>query len=204
MMTMAYAALPSSERMILARHQVAKGESLATISRHYGVSSAAVARANGLAAKSTVRSGQELVIPATLGPAPVEVVRGKGGSYRVQRGDTLGGIARRYRTSASAIAAASGISVRSPIRVGQRLTIPGRATRSSTVVASSGAGTHAGKGTSDKVASAKPLVHTVKRGETLYRIAGRYQVSVDVICSLNNIAPASVLYPGTRLKIRAN
>ena len=204
LMTKAYAALPSSDRMVLARHQVAKGESLATIARHYGVSSGSVARANGLAAKSTVRAGQELVILATLGPAPVEVVRGKGGSYRVQRGDTLSGIARRYRTSASAIAAASGISVRSPIRVGQRLIVPGRATRSTTTVASAGGGTHAGKGSSAKVASAKPLVHTVKRGETLYRIAGRYQVTVDLICSLNNIAPASVLYPGTRLKIRAN
>jgi membrane-bound lytic murein transglycosylase D len=200
----AYASLPSSERMVLARHTVAKGESLAAVASHYGVSSNAVARANGLAAKASLQSGQELVIPAVLGPAPVEVTRGRGGAYRVQRGDTLGKIASRYRTSVSAIAAASGINPRSPIRVGQRLVIPGRRTAVATASHSS-SGTHAGKHAVAKASPAsKPLVHTVKRGETLYRIAGKYQVSVDLICALNNIPPSGVLYPGTRLKIRTN
>ena len=39
------------------------------------------------------------------------------------------------------------------------------------------------------------------RGETLYRIAGLYQVTVDHICALNKISPAGVLYPGKRLRI---
>jgi LysM repeat protein len=47
-------------------------------------------------------------------------------------------------------------------------------------------------------------VHTVRRGETLFRIADQYQVSVDTICSLNKITPNGVLYPGTRLTIRTN
>jgi LysM repeat protein len=46
------------------------------------------------------------------------------------------------------------------------------------------------------------VVHTVRRGETLYRIADHYQVTVDQICALNRIAANGVLYPGTRLKIR--
>jgi LysM repeat protein len=48
------------------------------------------------------------------------------------------------------------------------------------------------------------LVHTVRRGETLYRIADHYQVTVDQICTLNRITPDGVLYPGTRLTIRSN
>ena len=50
----------------------------------------------------------------------------------------------------------------------------------------------------------RPVVHTVRAGETLYRIADQYQVTVDQICSLNRINADGVLYPGTRLKIRTN
>jgi LysM repeat protein len=48
------------------------------------------------------------------------------------------------------------------------------------------------------------VVHTVRRGESLYRIADRYRVTVDQICALNRINADGVIYPGTRLKIRAN
>jgi membrane-bound lytic murein transglycosylase D len=206
--TAAYEALPKSERMVLARHQVSKGESLGTIARHYGVTTTAVAHANGLQAKAALKSGQELVIPAVVRPASgFDGGTGRSGKYRVQRGDTLSGIARRYRTSATAIAEASGISVRSPLRVGQRLVVPARTPRgakSSATIASAGSAGRAGKGPAAKASSSKPVVHTVRAGETLYRIAGRYQVSVDTICALNNIAPNGVLYPGTRLTIRSN
>lgn len=198
---LAYAAMPVSERMVIARHQVAKGESLGTIARHYGVSSGALARANGLDVKSTVRPGQELVVPAVLAAAPsVDGTRSHAITYRVQRGDTLSGIAGRYRTSPAAIAEASGISVRSKLRVGQRLVVPAR--KSASHVASASA--KPGKGPSPKVASTKPVIHTVRRGETLYRIADRYQVTVDAICAWNKITPNGVLYPGTRLTIRTN
>jgi len=204
----AYAAFPASERMVIARHQVAKGETLVTIGRHYGVSSTVLARANGLGSKSILKSGQELVIPAVVSPAYVlDGNRTHAVTYRVQRGDTLSGIAGRYRTSATAIAQASGISVRSTLHIGQRLTVPARKSHAPVATASAtggGSGTRAGKGASGKATSAKPIVHTVRRGETLYRIAGHYQVSVDTICSINKITRDGVLYPGTRLTIRTN
>jgi membrane-bound lytic murein transglycosylase D len=198
----AYAVLPSGDRMVLARHSVGSGESAASIARHYGVSLASVQRANGLGKNTTLHAGQELVIPAIATPAPdADVIRHGTVVYRVKRGDTLGAIARRYRTTPAAIARASGITVRTPIRVGQRLRIPGnraavtaskRAAPSSTTMGSAAA--HNGKA----------VVHTVRRGETLYRIAGLYRVTVDQICALNKISPGGVLYPGKRLKIRTN
>lgn len=204
----AYAALPVSDRMVLARHQVAKGESVASIASHYGVTSSAVLKANGLASKTTLHAGQDLVIPAVASPVGGYDGSGSSVSYRVKSGDTLSDIARHYRTSVGAIAEASGIGVHSNLRVGQRLTVPTRRTSSGTVVASarprSGGSTATGKGATVKTASAKPVIHTVRRGETLYRIADHYQVSVDTICALNKITPDGVLYPGTRLTIRAN
>jgi membrane-bound lytic murein transglycosylase D len=194
----AYANLPAADRLVLARHEVAPGESVASIARRYGVSSAAITRANPLGKSGSVKPGQELIIPAVAPTvSDVDVSRTSAVSYRVRRGDTLSRIAARYRTSATAIANASRISVRSNLIVGQRLTIPAR---------------HGSKHAAASTASARPssagssssVVHTVRRGETLYRIADRYQVTVNQICQLNSITPNGVLYPGTRLKIRTN
>ncbi len=54
--------------------------------------------------------------------------------YIVQRGDTLGSIARRYGISAEKISAANNLDKRKTIRIGQQLTIPGPDNRLTTVV----------------------------------------------------------------------
>jgi hypothetical protein len=43
--------------------------------------------------------------------------------------------------------------------------------------------------------------HEVGRGETLYRIARRYGLSVDELCRLNKIAPNYVIRPGEKLLV---
>lgn len=197
----AYAALPERDRMVLARHNVGSGESAASIARHYGVSLASLQRSNGLGKHTKLHPGQQLVIPAVATPAPsADAVRHGTVVYRVKRGDTLGAIARRYRTTPTAIARASGVSVKTPIRVGQRLRIPGNR---AAVTASKRTAT-ASRAVASASTGAGTVVHTVKRGETLYRIAGLYQVTVDHICALNKISPGGVLYPGKRLTIRTN
>jgi len=44
-------------------------------------------------------------------------------------------------------------------------------------------------------------VHTVRRGETLWRIASLYNMTVEELCSLNSISRHATLYPGTRLSV---
>ena len=192
----AYANLPVAERLVLARHQVASGESLGSIAKEYGVTTTAIASANRLGKAAALKPGQQLVIPAVSAEPKERMRTGTSATaYRVRKGDTLSIIASRYRTTPAAIANASGIDLRSNLLVGQRLVVPvrGAAPRASEAPAS-----HA------RVAAASPVVHTVRPGETLYRIAGKYQVTVDQICALNRIAPNGVLYPGTRLTIRSN
>jgi len=196
----AYADLPASERLVLARHEVAKGESIGGIAHRYGVSAAAVANANRMAKGAAVKPGQQLIIPAVAPPAnDADVARSGALAYRVRRGDTLSRIASRYRSSPAAIARASGIGVHSNLSVGQRLVIPAKRSSSRAQVATASADR-----SEPAARAASPVVHTVRRGETLYRIADHYQVTVDQICALNRITPNGVLYPGTRLKIRTN
>ncbi len=196
MVAQAYATMPEGDRLILVRHQVGKGESLAFIARHYGVTSAAITHANHLGKSAELRPGQELIIPAVAPPVrDADGSRASAVAYRVRKGDTLSKIASLYRTTPAAIASASGIGVRSSLRVGQRLVLPAKG--GSGRVSRSTAG-------SDRAPVARPVVHTVRPGETLYRIADHYQVTVDQICALNRINANGVIYPGTRLKIRAN
>jgi LysM repeat protein len=50
-------------------------------------------------------------------------------------------------------------------------------------------------------AAAQPSYHTVERGETLYRIAIKYGLTVDRLRELNDLQPAQIIYPGQRLLV---
>jgi LysM repeat protein len=47
----------------------------------------------------------------------------------------------------------------------------------------------------------KGTYHEVRRGETLSRIAQKYDISVEKLCRLNKITPKTVIRPGQRLLI---
>lgn len=114
-------------------------------------------------------------------------------SYKVQSGDTLSGIARRYGVDLDDIYAANGgASKLSTLRVGQviRLSAPATAV--------------AQKSTKSAVkSSGRSLAsHTVKSGETAYAISRKYGISFDELCAVNGGKDAlSRLSPGQVLKI---
>jgi LysM repeat protein len=147
-----------------------------------------------------IRINQMLLVPtsaasryASLGSdLPADVPRGKPITYSVRRGDTLFGIARRYDTTPRNIAEASGIAMNKTLSIGERLT----------VVPGLHASARAGRSTGTVESIAGALSHTVRRGDTLWRIANLYRTTVNVICSLNGITPSTTLYPGVKLTVR--
>src|SRR5271154_1003072 len=70
-------------------HQVENGETVADVARRYGVTVASMENANHLVAHAQVPDGFWLNVPTA--PPAVQMVH-----YRVQRGDTLAGIADRF------------------------------------------------------------------------------------------------------------
>lgn len=114
---------------------VQKGDTLYRISRICGATVEAIQAANGLT-DATIHVGQQLIIPGgsavsaaptntggapSATPAPAST---SGGTYIVQRGDTLYKIARKYGTTVDALRAANGLSG-NIIHTGQVLVIPG-------------------------------------------------------------------------------
>ena len=55
--------------------------------------------------------------------------------------------------------------------------------------------------TEKPVSAEKERYHSVRRGETLYRIARQYGISVRELCRLNSISPNQAIYPGQKLLV---
>lgn len=134
--------------------------------------------------------GQQLLAKLEALPAPSlpKQVRRTYKYHRVRRGETLSVLAKRYGTSVKSITRANKLNRRGYIVAGKILKIP-----------------HTGKSASKSVRYAKskrkvPSKHVVKRGDSLWIIARRYDTTTKQIRRLNGL-PNSKLHIGQVLKL---
>lgn len=111
------------------KHRVAAGQTLSGIARRYGVSMDALVAANNLGDRDYLRQGQVLRLPVA-GKQPVSLAAkrgdsGKNGTYTVQSGDTLSGIASRLGVSVDRLSQLNNIEDPRRIRPGQTLRLSG-------------------------------------------------------------------------------
>lgn len=100
--------------------------------------------------------------------------------HRVQRGEALSTIARRYGVSTHELVALNNLRSRNFIRAGQRLRLPVPA---------------------DSEARVSDGTYTVRRGDTLSRIALRVGLSVGDIAAANGLGDGHTIYPGQELRV---
>lgn len=98
----------------------------------------------------------------------------------VQSGETLYRLALRYGLTPDELAEINGISNTGYIQVGQRLLVP-----------------------VDVTVVDVPVTHVVQPGESLNAIAQRYDVSIETLMALNEIANPNQIYAGQVLQIEA-
>ena len=201
----AYAALPVTSRVAFREHVVTKGQTTGGIAQRYGVTVAALREANPEIKSKAPRPGQRLVIPAGAAAKWTETDAGAGGGSRrhtVRKGETLGGIASRYRVSVSNLKSWNNLSSNN-IRVGQKLRVggsePSRSAAKKSGTAKSGTAVTA---RSERPASPSAKTHVVRSGETLTSLAKRYGVTVQAIKVANDMA-SSRLKAGQKIRIPA-
>lgn len=107
-------------------HGVAPGETLSGIASSYGVSSSALAEANNLTNPHRIIAGMRLKLPQGASGSTSSGSAGTGETivHTVSAGQTLSGIAARYRVPAAAIATHNGLHDRDVIVAGTALSIP--------------------------------------------------------------------------------
>jgi LysM repeat protein len=111
-----------SKKQTSSAHRVRKGESLSTIASKYNTSVKAVASLNNIKNPRKIKVGQLLKIPeGTVLLAQKKETQTK---HRVKKGQTLIAIAKRYNTSAKAIARLNNIKNPRKLQTGQLLKIP--------------------------------------------------------------------------------
>ena len=96
-------------------------------------------------------------------------------SHVVQKNETLGGIARKYGVSTSALQAINGISNPNLLYVGKKLKIP------------SGASSE--------------ITYVVKKGESLGSIASRFRVKTSTLALINRIERPDLIKVGQKLTV---
>jgi len=104
------------------QYRVAKGDTLTSVSRKYGLSVAALAAANGLDTDAMLQAGVTLAIPSGTAAAPAPSASPAPLRYRVRSGDTLTSIAQQFGVSVAALRSWNGLSS-NKIQVGQQLTV---------------------------------------------------------------------------------
>ena len=125
-------------------HKIARGDSIGKLSRIYGVSNRAILDANGLKDGKRLKVGSVIRIPPRTErrPGPITVAVGKTEPeqtkdqkvaeavesnfrlHKVQLGQTLGGIAKRYKVSIASLREANHLGNSSHIKPGQKLKVP--------------------------------------------------------------------------------
>jgi LysM repeat protein len=120
--------------------------------------------------------------------------------YTVRRGDTVGDLAARYRTSNGVVVTKNGLRNGGRlISVGQRLWLP----RTPQMAAAEAAKARAAKAqaAARREAAIRASTYVVRPGDTLSEIAAKRGVPLASMLKANRLSTRSTIYPGQRLRV---
>ena len=155
---------------------VQKGDNLYNIAKRFNTTVRNIVNNNNIKNPNLIYPGQRLIIIKNT-----ENIQTKYMTYRVKRGDTLYGIARRYNTTVNRLVYINGIRNANYIYINQLIKIP----------------INISIGEYD----CGHCIYTVKRGDTLTKIANKFGKRISEIAELNNIKNINYIYVGQKLRI---
>lgn len=177
-----------------------RGENQKSIAHKFGMDVAQLRDVNGLSARGTVKTQQDLLVLAggseaesqnahlpeatTSEPASVDI-SAKLRHHTVKKGETAARIANRHGISLKRLLAANHLPRSAQIKPGMVLTLPTK-----TIATRTAQSAHTGQGH-----------YVVRKGDTLFSIARRFDIAVGDLRRWNNLNGTRVV-PGHRLTIQ--
>lgn len=178
-------------------YTVKKGDTLYGIATKYGTTPQKIIDLNYL--KSTnISPGQELKIPETY-TSETEINLPNYKNYIVQKGDSLYSIAKANNISVDTIIKDNSLA-NNNLSIGQNLKIRVPSTSQETEIIEECIGPDY---TPPENTTPVATTYTVKKGDSLYQIAKKYNTTTSAIINLNNL-PNANLSIGQKLKIPAS
>ncbi len=151
-------------------YTIQAGDTFFSIAQRYNVTVEALLRANPTVNPNALYIGQVICIPSRPTPPPPATCPTGTFPHTVVSGDTYFRLAQRYNTTVEAIRAANPGVNPDALQIGQVICIPGTPTPPPPPPSTCPAGT---------------TPHTVVSGDTYYRLAQRYNTTVEAIRAAN-------------------
>lgn len=198
------AILPKQQRINWIRHKIRNGDTLSQLAIKYRTTISLIKSVNKIK-NSQIRAGKYLLIPTAtqslhkyslsqdsrLGKIKNTPRKGKKLSHTVRSGDSLWSISRKHGVSTRSLAKWNGMAPNDTLGIGQKLVVWKRKNKD-----------HAQRvnltGTSPQH-KIHALRYTVRKGDSLSRIADKFNIRVSDIKKWNKVG--KYLQPGQKLKL---
>ena len=199
--TQALANVERNERLNWVRHKVRAGDSLLKLAKEYHTTVDVIKSVNDMQG-NMIRVGDHIMVPVALKNLDAYSLsedqrlattqNKKRGSYQltheVKSGDTLWDISRKYDISTRSLAKWNGMAPTDPLMPGKTLVI----------------WVNEASDEQKRDAIMRTLTYTVKRGDSLARIAQKFNIRTSDITKWNNLNPKKYLQPGQKLTLHVD
>ena len=194
--------LPDNQRINWVRHRIKSGETLSHISNRYRTTVALIKEVNNIRG-TQIRAGKYLMVPTATKSLHSYTLSANSRQQKIQNtnrsgtkhvhivrpGQSLWSISRSYGVSTRALAKWNGIAPIDTLRVGQKLVVWTRGKLTTAVSI----------GQTRPSNALHALRYTVRKGDSLHRIADKFNITVADIKRWNQVG--KYLQPGQKLKL---
>jgi len=212
--TTAYNDLPPGQRVNWTRYKIKSGDSLISIAKKFKTTPQVLKDVNKIRG-SLIRQGQQLLIPSShegedyyalsadnrLETKQARINSSPGTTkveYDVKSGDTLWDLSRAYQVNVRMLAKWNGMAPGDVLPPGKKLVIW---TKSNITQSAQPTPVSA---TINNREIIRTVSYEVRKGDSLYLIANKFNVSVNDLVKWNTLSKNSILRPGQRLKIHVD
>ena len=165
------------------RYKIRKGDSLSRIASRYKIEVAVLKEINGMD-DDLIIAGKEIMVPRGSAWADKQSPREQ--LYVVLKGDTLWNISRKFKVSIEDLVLWNELNLEKPLQINQEIKIFSRYERIRQDLPSR---------------ELRTMLYPVKSGDTISRIASKFEISPQKIQEWNEIEDVSKIFPGQVLKL---